>query len=139
MHVASPHLRPIIVAVASCALTACTVELGVTAQALTGDPVVDCPVVDPHAIAGHEATFYHCAEETLSCGPDGYLIGYGARYAERFYRHTRPWMSPVAKRCTPLHTTSPAPSLAAEVAHLRARLGDPVERLVNDSVFLVAL
>jgi len=98
MHIASAHFRPLIVAVATSALSACTVELGATTQQLTGDPVVDCPVVDPNAIAGHEATFYRCAEETLSCGPDGYLIGYGARYAERFYRHTRRWMSPVGQR-----------------------------------------
>src|SRR5678815_3850223 len=84
--------------VATCLLSSCTAELGGTTQSLTGDPVVDCPVVDPNAIAGHEATFYRCAEQTLRCGPDGYLIGYGARYAERFYRHTRPWMSPAGKR-----------------------------------------
>lgn len=80
------------------ATSACTAELGATTQQVTGDPVVDCPVVDPQAIAGHEATFYRCAEQTLRCGPDGYLIGYGARYAERFYRRTRPWMSPAGKR-----------------------------------------
>jgi hypothetical protein len=67
-------------------------------SAVTGDPVTSCPIVDHDAIAGHEATFYDCAEQTLSCGPDGYLIGYGARYAERFYRYTRPWMSPTGKR-----------------------------------------
>lgn len=80
------------------ATAACTAELGTTTQDLTGDPVRDCPVVDPAAIAGHEATFYRCAEQTLRCGPDGYLIGYGARYAERFYRRTRPWMSPAGQR-----------------------------------------
>jgi hypothetical protein len=95
---ASSHLGPIVVAIATCALSACTVEMGVAAHELTGDPVADCPVVDRNAIAGHEATFYRCAEETLHCGPDGYLIGYGARYAERFYRHTRPWMSPAGQR-----------------------------------------
>ncbi len=35
---------------------------------------------------------------TLGCGPSGYLIGYGARYAERFYRQTRPWMSRRGRR-----------------------------------------
>lgn len=92
------NFRLIIVVVATSAMSACTVELGATTQEVTGDSVVDCPVVDPNAIAGHEATFYRCAEQTLQCGPDGYLIGYGARYAERFYRQTRPWMSPAGKR-----------------------------------------
>lgn len=79
-------------------LSACSAELAVREQQLTGDPVTDCPVVDANAIAGHEATFYRCAEDTLSCGPEGYLLGYGTRYAERFYRHTRPWMSSAGKR-----------------------------------------
>jgi hypothetical protein len=74
------------------ALCACATDLSATASPLT-DPVVACSVVDPDAIAGHEATFYLCAEETLACGPSGYLVGYGAKYAERFYRQTRPWMS----------------------------------------------
>ena len=80
------------------ALSACGTELTVTEQDVTADSVTSCPVVDPNAIANHEATFYQCAEQTLTCGPDGYLIGYGARYAERFYRHTRPWMSSAGKR-----------------------------------------
>ena len=85
--------------VATFLLSACTVELDTTTtQEVTGDPVRGCPVVDPNAIAGHEATFYTCAEQTLHCGSDGYLIGYGARYAERFYRRTRPWMSTAGQR-----------------------------------------
>jgi hypothetical protein len=86
------------IAVATFAVSACTTELGVSEHQLTGDPVVDCPVVDATAIGGHEATFYQCAEQTLSCGPTGYLIGYGTRYAERFYRQTRWWMSPRGQR-----------------------------------------
>jgi hypothetical protein len=83
---------------AGLALSACTDVVATRSESLTGDPVTDCPVVDAHAIAGHEATFYRCAEQTLACGPDGYLIGYGARYVERFYRYTRPWMSPAGKQ-----------------------------------------
>ncbi len=79
-------------------LAACSPELAVTAQEVSGDPVTSCPVVERNAIAGHEATFYQCAEQTLQCGDDGYLIGYGTRYAERFYRYTRAWMSPRGKR-----------------------------------------
>jgi len=76
-------------------LPACT-EYGPyesTSAALTDDPVAACPVVEIDAIAGHEATFYQCAEQTLHCGSTGYLIGYGSKYAERYYRKTRPWMS----------------------------------------------
>jgi hypothetical protein len=80
------------------ALSACGTQLGATEQDVTGDAVTSCPVVEPNAIANHEATFYQCAEQTLDCGPDGYLIGYGTRYAQRFYRYTRPWMSPSGKR-----------------------------------------
>ena len=80
------------------ALSACSPEMGVTSQEVSTDPVIACPIVDRNAIAGHEATFYQCAEQTLSCGPDGYLIGYGTRYAERFYRKTRPWMSSAGKK-----------------------------------------
>jgi hypothetical protein len=80
------------------ALTACSPMVGVAEQEIASDPVTSCPVVDATSIAGHEATFYRCAEQTLHCGSDGYLIGYGARYAERFYRRTRPWMSPAGKR-----------------------------------------
>lgn len=80
------------------ALSACSPELATTSQEVSGDPVTSCPVVDRNAISGHEATFYQCAEHTLSCGPDGYLVGYGSRYAERFYRYTRPWMSSAGKK-----------------------------------------
>ena len=64
---ASSILGPVVVAVVTCALPACTVELADTAGKLDADPVVGCPVVDANAIAGHEATFYRCAEATLSC------------------------------------------------------------------------
>jgi len=74
-------------------LPACAVDLDQTELALDADPVRACPIPDPGAIAGHESVFYRCADATLACGPDGYLLGYGARYAERFYRDTRPAMS----------------------------------------------
>jgi hypothetical protein len=79
------------------AVAGCEAYVASSEQALA-DPVTSCPVVDPAAIAGHEATYYRCAEVTLACGPDGYLLGYGAKYAERFYRQTRPWMSPAGRR-----------------------------------------
>lgn len=72
-------------------------DVSTTTEALS-DPVTSCPIVDPAHIAGHEATFYECAEQTLRCGSSGYLIGYGKKYAERFYRRTRPWMSPAGQQ-----------------------------------------
>jgi hypothetical protein len=66
----------------------------VTALVSTSDPIQACPIPDEDAIAGHAADFYECAEATAQCGPDGYLIGYGAKYAERFYTQTRPRMTP---------------------------------------------
>jgi hypothetical protein len=83
------------VAIAGCQFeTATDTALG----ELAGDPIAACPVPAPGAIAGHEADFYLCAEETAACGPDGYLVGYGAKYAQRFYRYTRPWMSRAGKQ-----------------------------------------
>src|SRR5688572_18667147 len=82
------------IVVVSVSAPACTADLDLaTTSASLTDPVTACPVVDPDAIAGNEATFYLCAEDTLACGTSGYLIGYGAKYAERFYRKTRPWVS----------------------------------------------
>jgi hypothetical protein len=77
---------------------ACQLDVDTTSAELAADPIAACPVPRPGAIAGHEADFYRCAEETASCGDDGYLLGYGARYAERFYRRTRPLMSARGKQ-----------------------------------------
>jgi hypothetical protein len=66
----------------------------VAALVSSSDPIQACPIPDEDAIAGDEAVFYECAEEIAQCGPDGYLIGYGAKYAERFYTQTRPRMTP---------------------------------------------
>jgi hypothetical protein len=67
-------------------------------QAATVTTIADCPIPDgPSDIAGHESDFYWCAdnlaENGQGCGEDGYLAGYGAVYAERFYRSTRPRMT----------------------------------------------
>jgi hypothetical protein len=79
-------------------IAGCQFETATEAAELTGDPIAACPVPAAGAIADHEADFYICAEETAECGPDGYLVGYGAKYAERFYRYTRPWMSRAGKQ-----------------------------------------
>jgi hypothetical protein len=88
-----PYRLALLVAASTLCTSCIAADVAVDEQALAGDPVQACPVPEPGAIAGHESDFYRCAEETLACGPEGYLIGYGARYAERFYRETRPRMS----------------------------------------------
>jgi hypothetical protein len=92
-------------ALASIALGACASderelvdELAVT----TGDAIQACAIPDPAHIAGHDSEFYRCADVAANdgqgCGDDGYLLGYGAKYAERFYRVTRPRMSARGQR-----------------------------------------
>lgn len=88
---------PLLVLLAS-ACVADPVDVATATHAVTSDPVRACPIPDRDAIAGDESVFYRCAEDELAalgrgCGLDGYLLGYGARYAERFYRDTRPTMS----------------------------------------------
>ena len=78
-------------------LAGCETYVGTTEQEVA-DPVASCPVATVGGIAGHESDFYRCAEDVLACGPDGYLLGYGTKYAERFYRQTRPWMSPAGRQ-----------------------------------------
>jgi hypothetical protein len=80
-------------------LPACTVveDLADEPAALDVDPVKACPIPALDALPGNETLFYDCAEEAADhgngCGETGYFVGYGARYAERFYQQTRPTMS----------------------------------------------
>jgi hypothetical protein len=77
-------------------------DLEAQARAVTIDPVQACPVPSPEAIPGHESVFYLCAEAVVrdgaGCGPDGYLLGYGTRYSQRFYKEARPRMSSRGQR-----------------------------------------
>jgi hypothetical protein len=61
------------------------------------DPIARCNTPTLEGIPGHEADLYECAERWvnggLGCGQSGYLLGYGARYAHKFYDQTRPRMS----------------------------------------------
>jgi len=61
------------------------------------DAIATCPIPDANAIPGHESVFYLCAETVADggqgCGPDGYLLGYGTKYSQRFYKNARPRMS----------------------------------------------
>src|SRR5262245_3337106 len=93
--------RLALVVIAALAAPACFVEdLATTPsmeEASTSDAVQACAIPERDANAGNEAVFYECAEESADsgagCGPSGYLIGYGAKYARRFYHDTRPRMS----------------------------------------------
>jgi hypothetical protein len=56
-----------------------------------------CQIPTTDTIGGNEDDFYLCADDYADfgagCGDDGYLVGYGAKYADRFYNDTRPWMT----------------------------------------------
>jgi hypothetical protein len=62
----------------------------------------ECAIPDVNDIPGHESVFYLCAEQLADfghgCGPDGYLLGYGTRYSQRFYQQARPRMSARGQR-----------------------------------------
>jgi hypothetical protein len=61
------------------------------------DPIARCATPSLESIEGREAELYECAERWVDggrgCGEQGYLLGYGARYAREFYFETRPRMS----------------------------------------------
>ena len=84
------------------ALGACTPEefgenVASETSAVSIDAVQACPIPTPNDIPGHENLFYQCAELHADfgrgCGESGYLLGYGSKYAQRFYRQARPRMS----------------------------------------------
>lgn len=66
-----------------------------------------CGPADPPAPACAPATaedllevrgdYYVCLDGISDCGPDGYLLGYGARYAERYLLEVRPVVSPAGQ------------------------------------------
>lgn len=103
MHYSAAMLPRLLALASIAALAACAIDddLGADQLAVV-DPVQSCPIPAADAIAGHEADFYRCVEGVVAggdgCGDDGYLLGYGARYAERFYRVTRPRMSARGQR-----------------------------------------
>jgi hypothetical protein len=98
----SPRLALALALGLGAALAACATEDAVITDELVVDPVQACPIPAAGDIAGHEADFYRCVDDVIEggagCGGDGYLLGYGARYAERFYRVTRPRMSARGQR-----------------------------------------
>jgi hypothetical protein len=95
----------VVLTLSSVLLAGCGTELeaaGALPRALDTDPVKACAIPEKGNIPGHESEFYECAESFADfgqgCGPDGYLLGYGTRYARRFHQVTRPGMSTRGQR-----------------------------------------
>ena len=65
------------------------------------DPVIadwrDCTYASPDDPPEAAAAWYACVDERVQdgegCGPDGYLLGFGGKYAERYMVEVRPGLS----------------------------------------------
>jgi hypothetical protein len=59
--------------------------------------IAQCPLVDEAWIMEDPGGFYRCADGILNkgagCGADGYLLGYAAKYAERYMWEVYPELS----------------------------------------------
>jgi hypothetical protein len=59
--------------------------------------IAECPLADETRLMADPAGFYRCADGILNkgdgCGEDGYLLGYAAKYAERYMWETYPQLS----------------------------------------------
>ncbi len=95
-------LRVLVTSLLAFSLTACAGDdfdkgLGSATESVSADAIGTCPIPDLNAIPGHEAVFYQCAEQFADfghgCGESGYFLGYGSKYAQRFYKQARPRMS----------------------------------------------
>ena len=55
------------------------------------DPA-DCAPATPHDIRARHGDYYRCLDTTLvggeGCGPEGYPLGFGAKYADRSFEET---------------------------------------------------
>jgi hypothetical protein len=58
------------------------------------DPEAACTPATEADILEVRGDYYVCLEAQASCGPDGYPLAYGARYAERYLVDVRPGVSP---------------------------------------------
>jgi hypothetical protein len=86
-----------LVSLAGCAEDDFGADLASETPAVTADAVGACPIPVLGDIPGHESVFYQCAEQVANygqgCGADGYFVGYGTKYSQRFYKQARPRMS----------------------------------------------
>jgi len=94
------HLMLSLVFVVSC--ISADPNLGSEQQALDDGTIASCPIPSVDTIAGNANSFYLCADERSNfgdgCGDDGYLLGYGAKYADRFFNRTRRHMTRTGRR-----------------------------------------
>jgi hypothetical protein len=61
-------------------------------------PPAPCTPASTDDILDRRGAYYVCLDEALGgCGEDGYPLGYGARYAERYLLEVRPEVSPAAQ------------------------------------------
>lgn len=64
------------------------------------DPA-DCVVATPDDVPERRGDWYRCADATLAggagCGADGYLLGFGAKYADRAFDVTFDAMGPAGR------------------------------------------
>lgn len=62
------------------------------------DTSLPCTPATPQTIDGHIGEFYQCLDDHTNdgdgCGQEGYALGFGGRYAVRFWDVTRPAASP---------------------------------------------
>lgn len=62
-------------------------------SAVSDSVVAACPIPDLDSIADNVSTFYNCVEEIFNCGENGYPLGIGVKYSDKFYFETRPKLS----------------------------------------------
>jgi hypothetical protein len=64
--------------------------------------IAQCPLADETWRMEDPGGFYRCAEEIINqengCGEDGYLLGYAAKYAERYMWEIYPTLSTEGQR-----------------------------------------
>jgi hypothetical protein len=63
--------------------------------------IAQCPLADEGRLTEDPGGFYRCADSLLNneagCGEDGYLLGYAAKYAERYMWESYPLLSPTGQ------------------------------------------
>lgn len=64
--------------------------------------IAQCPLADESCLMEDPGGFYRCVEGLINqgngCGEEGYLLGYAAKYAERYIWETYPTLSTEGQR-----------------------------------------
>lgn len=65
------------------------------------DPTLICTPASPDDILERKGDYYRCLDDQLiggeGCGPEGYPLGYGRKYADRFFDLVYPEISPIGQ------------------------------------------